>query len=121
MAPLFFTISPDYSIINTMSTSSEPIVSLVKRRFDHASAKKVLKEKYQAKLTFAYRGGMWRAGPELNATIFTCGRMGEVVLEDLYGNPVKIDTAELMKMSQERFNEQMNAWLVEYEQLQQQR
>lgn len=86
-------------------------------RFDHAAARRVLKEKYEAKLIFAYRGGMWRAGPELNSTIFTCGRMGEVVLKDLYENPVKIDTTELMALSQQRFNEQMNAWLVEYEQL----
>jgi hypothetical protein len=40
-----------------------------------------------------------------------------VVLLDLYENPVKIDTKELMSLSQERFNEQMNAWLVEYEEL----
>ena len=86
-------------------------------RFEHEAARRTLREKYQAKLTFAYRGGMWRAGPELNCTIFTCGRMGEVVLEDLYKNPVKIDTTELMSLSQERYNEQMNAWLIEYEQL----
>ncbi len=86
-------------------------------RFEHEAARRTLREKYQAKLTFAYRGGMWRAGPELNSTLFTCGRMGEVVLEDLYENPVKIDTKELMQISQERFNEQMNAWLLEYEQL----
>jgi hypothetical protein len=97
--------------------TTDALIATARARFDHESARKVLKEKYQAKLTFAYAGGMWRAGPELNSTIFTCGRIGEVVLEDLYGNPVKIDTKELMQMSQERFNEQMNAWLVEYEQL----
>ena len=60
---------------------------------------------------------MWLAGPELNSNIFTCGRIGEVVLLDLYENPVKVDTTELMNLSQERYNEQMTAWLVEYEQL----
>ncbi len=93
------------------------MISHSRARFEHEAARRTLREKYQAKLTFAYRGGMWRAGPELNATIFTCGRMGEVVLEDLYGNPVRIDTKELIELSQERFNEQMNAWLVEYEQI----
>ena len=96
---------------------TDQLISHSRARFEHEAARRTLREKYQAKLTFAYRGGMWRAGPELNATIFTCGRMGEVVLEDLYGNPVKIDTKELMELSQERFNEQMNAWLVEYEEL----
>jgi hypothetical protein len=97
------------------------LVAHARSRFEHEAARRTLREKYQAKLTFAYRGGMWRAGPELNCTIFTCGRMGEVVLEDLYGNPVKADTTELMALSQERYNEQMNAWLIEYEQLNQTR
>jgi hypothetical protein len=96
---------------------TDQLISHSRARFEHEAARRTLREKYQAKLTFAYRGGMWRSGPELNATIFTCGRMGEAVLEDLYGNPVRIDTKELMEMSQERWNEQMNAWLVEYEQI----
>ena len=96
---------------------TEQLVAHSRARFEHEAARRTLREKYQAKLTFAYRGGMWRAGPELNCTIFTCGRIGEVVLEDLYGNPVKTDTKELMSLSQERYNEQMNAWLIEYEEL----
>jgi hypothetical protein len=97
--------------------NTDELISHSRARFDHATAKRLLKEKYQGKLTFAYKGGMWRAGPELHSAIFTCGRTGEVVLLDLYDNPVKIDTTELMKLSQERFNEQMNAWLVEYNEL----
>ena len=101
--------------------NTDELVAHSRARFEHATARRTLKEKYQAKLTFAYRGGMWRAGPELNCTIFTCGRIGEVVLLDLYENPVKIDTKELMALSQERFNEQMNAWHIDYEQLNQNR
>jgi hypothetical protein len=96
---------------------TEQLVVHSRARFEHEAARRTLREKYQAKLTFAHGGGMWRAGPELNCTIFTCGRMGEVVLEDLYENPVKIDTKELLALSQERFNEQMNAWLIEHEEL----
>ena len=97
--------------------NTDQLISHARARFDHASAKRVLKEKYQAKMLFAYRGGMWRAGPELNNMIFTCGRIGEVVIPDQYENPIQINTAELMSLSQERWNEQMNAWLVEYEEL----
>ena len=96
---------------------TDQLISHARSRFDHAAAKRVLKEKYQAKLIFAHAGGMWKAGPELNNMIFTCGRMGEIVLPDLYENPVKVDSKELMALSQERWNEQMNAWLVEYEEL----
>jgi hypothetical protein len=47
--------------------------------------------------------------------------MGETVLPDLYDNPIKIDTQELMTLSQERWNEQMNAWLIEHTELSRQR
>ncbi len=100
---------------------TEKFISHGRTRFDHAAARRVLKEKYQGKLTFAYKGGMWLAGPELHSAIFTCGQIGNVVLLDLYENPVKIDTTELMKLSQERWQEQMTAWLVEYEKLNKQR
>jgi len=93
------------------------LINHARARFDHAAARRVLKEKYQAKMLFAYRGGMWRAGPDLHGMIFTCGRMGETVLPDLYENPTRIDTKELMALSQERWNEQMTAWHHEYEEL----
>lgn len=97
--------------------NTDELITHARARFEHAAARRTLKEKYQAKLTFAYAGGMWVAGPALHSMIFTCGRIGEVVLPDLYENPIKINTIELMSLSQERFNEQMNAWLVEYEEL----
>jgi hypothetical protein len=93
------------------------LVAHGRARFDHALARQTLREKYQARMTFAYRGGMWQAGPELHSMIFTCGRMGEIVLPDLYQNPVQVDSKELMALSQERWNEQMTAWLIEHEQL----
>jgi hypothetical protein len=101
--------------------NTDELITHSRARFDHTTAKRVLKEKYQAKLTFAHAGGMWRAGPELQSTIFTCGKIGEIVLLDLYENPVKVDTTELMALSQQRWQEQMNAWLVEYEELNKQR
>lgn len=97
--------------------NTDQLISQSRSRFEHAANKRLLKEKYQAKMVFAYRGGMWRAGPDLNNMIFTCGRMGEIVLPDLYENPVRVDSKELMTLSQERWNEQMNAWLVEHEEL----
>lgn len=100
---------------------TDNLIAHSRTRFEHSAAKQTLKEKYQGKLTFAYRGGMWRAGPELQAMIFTCGRMGETVLPDLYENPVRIDTTELMQLSQERWQEQMTAWMLEYEELTQKR
>lgn len=93
------------------------LYSFSRARFDHESARRVLREKYEAKMTFAHAGGMWRAGPELHSMIFTCGRMDHAVLLDLYGNPVRVDLQELMQLSQQRWQEQMNAWLIEFEEL----
>ena len=54
----------------------------IRTRFDHTQARLVLRETYQAKMLFAYNGGMWRAGPELICLCNICD--GEVVLEDIY-------------------------------------
>ena len=95
---------------------TEQLISHARSRFDHAVAKRILKEKYQAKLTFAHAGGMWSAGPELLNTLMCCPGTESVIL-DLYSNPVKIVTTELFNLAQQRWQECMNAWLIEYEAL----
>lgn len=101
--------------------TTESIIATARARFDHESARKILKEKYQAKMIFAYLGGMWRAGPELLSTLNCCVMDKDVVLLDLYENPVKVNTKELWNLAAERWQEQMNAWLVEYDTLSKQR
>lgn len=71
-------------------------------------------------MIFAHAGGMWRAGAELQTTLLTCPD-AEAVLLDLYENPVKVNTKELYALSQQRWQEQMTAWLVEHEQNQNKR
>ena len=95
---------------------TDQLISHSRSRFDHASAKRVLKEKYQAKMTFAHASGMWSAGPELLNTLTCCPGTESVVL-DLYGNPVKVITTELFNLAQQRWQEQLTAWLIEYEEL----
>ena len=100
--------------------NTENLVAHARARFDHEAAKRVLKEKYQARMIFAYNGGMFCAGPELQMTCLTCPDTEAVIL-DLYENPIKIQTRELLALSQQRWQEQMTAWLVEYEQASRQR
>ena len=92
------------------------LISHSRTRFDHHQARTVLKEKYQAKMTFAYGGGMWRAGPELLTVLAVCPDESAVLL-DLYETPVKVDIRELEIAAQQRWQEQMNAWVVEHEEL----
>ena len=95
------------------------LVAHARARFEHESARQVLREKYQAKFTFAHAGGMWLAGPELLTMLKLCS--GTVVVLDLYENPVKVQAEELYELALQRWQECLNAWLIEHEQLNQQR
>ena len=68
-------------------------------------------------MIFAYNGGMWQAGSELLTLIHACPVEDDIVILDLYGNPVKINPTELQHLVLGRWQEQMNAWLLEYEEL----
>jgi len=85
-------------------------------RFEHAAARRLLRERYQAKMLFAYAGGMWQAGPEL-LTVLAVIDQPEAVILDLYQIPVKITVDELRDLVQQRWQEQMTAWLIEYDTL----
>jgi len=100
--------------------NTDELVAHARSRFDHAAARRTLKEKYQAKLTFAHAGGMWSASPELLAVLSACTGPTSVVL-DLYDTPVKIVPNEFRDLVRTHWQEQMNAWLVEYEELNQNR
>jgi len=96
--------------------NTDELISHGRSRFEHAAAKRLLKEKYQGKLTFAFGGGMWRAGPEL-ITLLTGRSEVDIVLLDLYENPVRVIAPQLLREAEQRWKEQMTAWLVEYEEL----
>jgi hypothetical protein len=91
----------------------------VKARFDHETTKRVLQERYHAKMFFAHNGGMWKAGPDLITQCNLClaNKHFQPVLLDTYNNPVSINAEELKTLALERWQEQMNAWHVEYQEL----
>jgi hypothetical protein len=93
---------------------TDQLIAHGRARFEHAAARRLLKERYQAKMIFAYSGGMWRAGPELLCTL-SCCHESHAVLLDLYDQPIKVDVRALTDLVQQRWREQMTAWLLEYE------
>jgi hypothetical protein len=95
---------------------TESLIAHARARFDHAAARRTLKEKYEAKMLFAHAGGMWRAGPEL-LNILATVPPGDAVLLDLYETPVQVRPEQLRSMAMTRWQEQMNAWLTEYTEL----
>lgn len=98
----------------------DDLVNKIRNRFDHEAAKKILREKYQSKMLFAYHGGMFRASPDMISLLSLYGGQ-TLVLQDVYDNPVQVNADELRDHMQIRWQEQMNAWLVEWEELQRQR
>lgn len=94
--------------------NTDELVAYGRSRFEYAAARRVLKEKYQGKLTFAHAGGMWIAGPELLATLSACASPTSVIL-DLYETPIKVSTLEFRDLVRTHWQEQMNAWLIEFE------
>lgn len=93
------------------------LVAHGRSRFDHAAAKRTLKEKYQGKLIFAHNGGMFKATPEFITFLKSCSTNIDIVVLDLYDNPIRINVPELSRLTWNRYQEQMDAWLREYEEL----
>lgn len=93
----------------------ENLISQARARFDHEANKKILKEKYEARMLFAYNGGMFRAGPELLVMLETVP-LDDAVILDLYETPIRVNPKELQQLAMQCWQEQMNAWLIEFEQ-----
>ena len=96
------------------------LVKQARSRFDHAAANRVLKEKYEARMIFAHAGGMFKSTPE-TITFLSLYNNEDIVLLDLYDNPVKVNATDLKDQMQKRWYEQMNAWLAEWSGLRKQR
>ena len=96
------------------------LTHIIKERFDHEASKQALKEKYQAKMIFAHQGGMFRAGPELIAVLSTV-KQDTMIVVDLYDTPVEVVRQELLDSATQRWQEQLNAWMVEHNQLSKER
>jgi len=95
---------------------TENLIAHARARFDHAIAKRTLQEKYQAKLTFGWNGGMFRSSPEMITFLNLYGDQ-RIVIQDLYDNPIEVNAGQLCELMKSRHQEQMNAWLVEYTEL----
>jgi hypothetical protein len=95
---------------------TENLIAHARARFEHAAARRTLKEKYQAKLTFGWNGGMFKTTPEMITFLSLYGDERIVIL-DLYETPVEVNAKELCELMKPRLQEQMNAWLIEHTEL----
>jgi hypothetical protein len=95
---------------------TDNLIAHGRSRFEHAAAKRTLKEKYQGKLTFGWNGGMFKATPEM-ITFLSLYDDTRVVILDLYENPVEVNAKELCNIMKIKYQEQMSAWSTEYTEL----
>jgi hypothetical protein len=95
---------------------TDQLIAHSRARFEHAAARRNLKEKYQAKLTFGWNGGMFKATPEM-ITFLSLYDDKRIVILDLYETPIEVNAKELCELMKPRLQEQMNAWLVEHDEL----
>lgn len=96
------------------------LIKDIKARFSHDSAKQYLKDKYLSKLTIASQGGLWKVTPELIAFLGNAGSE-ELILIDLYENPVKVDRLKLFYALRDIYNDVMTEWHNEWSQLENKR
>jgi hypothetical protein len=99
-----------------MTLDPDQLIKEIKSRFDHATQKKLLKEKYHSKMVFGWNGGMFRATPEMISFLSLYGDQ-RIVVEDLYEVPIEVDAQELCSLMKSRLQEQMTAWLLEHREL----
>nr|NDG05586.1 hypothetical protein [Oxalobacteraceae bacterium] len=99
---------------------TDDLIKYARARFDHESARRVLREKYQTKMIFGHNGGMWRASPEMITFLALYGDQ-DVVVPDLYDTPIKFNARVMRDIMQTKWQEQMNAWECEYQEISSQR
>lgn len=96
------------------------LIADAKARFSHNSAKAYLKEKYQSKLVLAEQNGLWKADLE-TINFLNASTNDNVVLIDIFGNPVLVDRKTLLEKLQTTYDQVMREWYDEWIILEQKR
>lgn len=94
----------------------ENIVTEVKLATDYQINKRILREKIQTDLHFAYNGGLFKVTQELLAFVATY-RSTTLYIEDTYGNPIEVNRDEFRTLCEEHYQRVMNTWHQQYAEL----
>lgn len=93
-----------------------PLIDEIRLATDYQINKRILREKIQTDLHMTHSGGMFKITPELIAFVKTWP-IDEIYLEDTYQNPIKIDRQTFLVTAQQHYQQVMNRWHNEHEQL----
>jgi hypothetical protein len=93
-----------------------PLIDEIRLATDYQINKRILREKIQTDMHLAHSGGMFKITPELIAFVKTWP-VDDIYLEDTYQNPIKIDRQIFLVTAQQHYQQVMNRWHNEHEQL----
>ncbi len=94
----------------------DQLVEQIKQSTDYQTNKRILREKVQADLHFAYNGGLFKSAPELIAFI-NAWDSEELYVEDTYQNPIKVNRLEFLTLCKQHYQTAMNAWHIQHDEL----
>jgi hypothetical protein len=97
-------------------TTPDQLVEQIRTATDYQINKRILREKIQTDLHFAYNGGLFKATPELIGFI-SAWDTETLYLEDVYQNPIEANRNELILLCMSHYQMIMNAWHIEHEKL----
>jgi hypothetical protein len=93
---------------------AENLKTLADAKFKHALFRKNLRERIESQLSVAHGGGLFKASPEL-ISFLHCWTDAELVIEDLYNNPIKCNRVQLLTALKEAYQFALNAWNIDFE------
>lgn len=94
------------------------LLAEAKARFNHNSAKVYLKEKYESKLIVAEQEGLWKADHATINFLYNIHKVQkEVVLMDTFNNPVKVNALDLFNKLIQVYNDVMEEYHNEWQEL----
>jgi len=92
------------------------IVEKINQATDYQTNKRILREKIQTDLHVPYNSGLFKVTPELIAFL-SSWHDAELFLEDTYENPIKIAREEFLTLCCEHYQQVMNTWHDQHEQI----
>lgn len=91
------------------------IQDLAQKSYDRALAQKKLEEKQVGRLVVTYANGVWICDTSLICLLQSYQtHRDEIVLLDSNKIPRKVNPTDMLKVVQQRHQEVLNDWLVEY-------
>lgn len=92
----------------------DQLKELADSQFERSAYTKTLRESVYARLTVAHNGGLFSITPSLLAFLATMPN-DNVVVEDIYNNPIRVNRLQLLDQARGQYDEVMNEWQEDIE------